>query len=57
MWNSRLANLLRIDESLLAGASMYAEDLVRIQASEIKWFSLNAFETKDSTLDYESFIV
>ncbi len=37
MWSKRIAKLLLIDELLLGGASMYAEDLMRIESSEIKW--------------------
>ena len=39
MWSKRIARLLLIDELLLGGASMYAEDLMRIESSEIKWKS------------------
>ncbi len=39
MWSKRIAKLLRIDELLLGGASMYEEDLMRIESSEIKWNS------------------
>ncbi len=37
MWSKRIARLLFIDELLLGGASMYEEDLMRIESSEIKW--------------------
>jgi len=39
MWSKRIARLLLIDELLLGGASMYEEDLLRIESSEIKWRS------------------
>ncbi len=37
MWSKKIARLLLIDELLLGGASMFAEDLMRIESSEIKW--------------------
>ncbi len=37
MWNKTIARLMLIDELLLGGASMYEEDLMRIESSEIKW--------------------
>ncbi|KGG16150.1 MULTISPECIES: hypothetical protein [unclassified Prochlorococcus] len=39
MWNKAIARLLNIDELLLGGASMYEEDLMRIESAEIKWKS------------------
>ena len=37
MWNKTIARLMLIDELLLGGASMYEEDLMRIESTEIKW--------------------
>ena len=37
MWNKTIARLMLIDELLLGGASMYEEDLMRIESKEIKW--------------------
>ena len=37
MWNKTIARLMLIDELLLGGASMYEEDLMRIESNEIKW--------------------
>ncbi len=37
MWNKTIAHLMLIDELLLGGASMYEEDLMRIESNEIKW--------------------
>ena len=37
MWNKTIARLMLIDELLLGGASMYEEDLMRIESHEIKW--------------------
>ena len=37
MWNKTIARLMMIDELLLGGASMYEEDLMRIESTEIKW--------------------
>ena len=37
MWNKTIAHLMLIDELLLGGASMYEEDLMRIESTEIKW--------------------
>ena len=39
MWNKTIARLMLIDELLLGGASMYEEDLMRIESNEIKWRS------------------
>ena len=37
-----------IDELLLGGASMYEEDLMRIESTEIKW------KSKTTKKDYQS---
>ncbi len=37
MWNKTIARLMLIDELLLGGASMYEEDLMRIESNEVKW--------------------
>ncbi len=39
MWNKTIARLILIDDLLLGGASMYEEDLMRIESTEIKWKS------------------
>ena len=48
MWNKTIARLMFIDELLLGGASMYEEDLMRIESTEIKW------KYKTTKKDYQS---
>ena len=48
MWNKTIARLMLIDELLLGGASMYEEDLMRIESTEIKW------KCKTTKKDYQS---